>query len=242
MRFELLASASTGGDAPDHPVTTMPTAASTREPATSTPESAAGDQEDSPARQQDQRQRTGERQCRRRTCRRRRSPGPGRRTRSASTSAQDRLPATLASPADASPSSTTGAKVRRRSSAIGASSTSASKQVRVPVWQAGPSWSTLTSSVSPSQSSRTSLTHWRWPEVSPLTQYSWRLRLQYVARPEVERPGQRLVVHPAEHQHLERVVLLHDGGHQAVGRALEAVGDAGVERGRAPKEYDVGQP
>ena len=35
-----------------------------------------------------------------------------------------------------------------------------------------PSWSTLTSRVSPSQSSRTSLTHWRWPEVSPLTQYS----------------------------------------------------------------------
>ena len=53
------------------------------------------------------------------------------------------------------------------------------------MWQAGPSWSTVTSSVSPSQSSRTSTTRWRWPEVSPLTQYSWRDRLQYVARPVV---------------------------------------------------------
>ena len=42
-----------------------------------------------------------------------------------------------------------------------ASSTSASKQVRAPVWQAGPTWSTMTSRVSPSQSSRTSLTCWR---------------------------------------------------------------------------------
>src|SRR4051812_25959818 len=62
-------------------------------------------------------------------------------------------------------------------------SRSASKQVRAPVWHAGPSWSTWSSTVSPSQSRRTALTHWRWPEVSPLTQYSLRLRLQYVARP-----------------------------------------------------------
>ena len=44
--------------------------------------------------------------------------------------------------------------------------------VRAPVWQAGPSWSTLTSTVSPSQSRRTSTTCCRWPDVSPLTQYS----------------------------------------------------------------------
>ena len=62
--------------------------------------------------------------------------------------------------------------------ARGHSSWSASKQVVSPVWQAGPVWSTSTSSVSPSQSSRTSRTAWVWPDVSPLTQYAWRLRLQ----------------------------------------------------------------
>ena len=50
------------------------------------------------------------------------------------------------------------------------SSTSASKQVRSPVWHAAPVWSTTTSSVSPSQSSRTSRTCCTCPEVSPLTQ------------------------------------------------------------------------
>ena len=59
------------------------------------------------------------------------------------------------------------------------------KQLRSPVWQAGPSWSTSRSSASPSQSRRTSRTHWRCPEVSPFTQYSPRLRDQYVARPVV---------------------------------------------------------
>src|ERR1700761_9621079 len=39
--------------------------------------------------------------------------------------------------------------------------------------------------VSASQSSATDLTHCWWPEVSPLTQYSWRLRDQYVQRPVV---------------------------------------------------------
>jgi hypothetical protein len=54
----------------------------------------------------------------------------------------------------------------------------ASKQVRSPVWQAAPVWSTRTSTVSPSQSSATERTCWTWPEVSPLTQYAPRLRLQ----------------------------------------------------------------
>src|SRR5690349_19192109 len=47
-----------------------------------------------------------------------------------------------------------------------------------------------------------------------------------------EGPAQRLVVHPAEHQHLAAVVLLDDRGDQAMGVALEAVGDGGVEGGR----------
>ncbi len=49
----------------------------------------------------------------------------------------------------------------------------------------GPPGRRVTSRVSPSQSSRTSLTHCRLPEVSPLTQYSWRERLQNVVRPVV---------------------------------------------------------
>ena len=52
------------------------------------------------------------------------------------------------------------------------------KQVRVPVWQAGPVWSTCSRTVSPSQSTATETTAWRWPDVSPLTQYSPRLRDQ----------------------------------------------------------------
>jgi len=57
-------------------------------------------------------------------------------------------------------------------------SSPASKQVRSPVWQAAPTWSTLTRIVSPSQSRATDFTCWTCPEVSPLTQYSRRLRLQ----------------------------------------------------------------
>ena len=49
---------------------------------------------------------------------------------------------------------------------------SASKQVRSPVWQAPPVWSTFTSTVSPSQSSATALTCCTWPDVPPFTQYS----------------------------------------------------------------------
>ena len=59
-----------------------------------------------------------------------------------------------------------------------ASRMSSSKQVRAPVWQAAPVWSTRTRTVSPSQSRATDLTCWMWPEVSPLTQYSCLLRDQ----------------------------------------------------------------
>src|SRR5690606_32476090 len=41
------------------------------------------------------------------------------------------------------------------------------KQVRVPVWQAGPVCSTPSSTVSPSQSIETDTTAWWWPELSP---------------------------------------------------------------------------
>ncbi len=46
----------------------------------------------------------------------------------------------------------------------------ASKQVRSPVWQATPTWWTRTSTVSPSQSNRTSRTSWVLPLLSPFTQ------------------------------------------------------------------------
>ena len=49
-------------------------------------------------------------------------------------------------------------------------SSPSSKQVRVPVWHAGPSWSTLSRIASPSQSIRISFTCCRLPDVSPLTQ------------------------------------------------------------------------
>src|SRR5690606_41896462 len=49
------------------------------------------------------------------------------------------------------------------------SNTSESKHVRVPVWQAGPVWSTRSNTVSASQSSRTSRTCCVWPDVAPLT-------------------------------------------------------------------------
>src|SRR3546814_9247970 len=42
------------------------------------------------------------------------------------------------------------------------------KQARRPVWQATPCWSTPSSRVSPSQSTRSSTSRWVWPEVSPL--------------------------------------------------------------------------
>ena len=45
---------------------------------------------------------------------------------------------------------------------------------------------------------------------------------------------QRLVVHPADHQHLAGVVLLDDGGDESVGVALEARREVGVEGGHAP--------
>ena len=68
--------------------------------------------------------------------------------------------------------------MRRPSGAAVTDGSTRKKQVRSPVWQAAPSWSTSSSRVSPSQSTRTSCTHCRLPEVSPLTQYSCRLRDQ----------------------------------------------------------------
>src|SRR5829696_8200849 len=52
------------------------------------------------------------------------------------------------------------------------------KQVRSPVWQAGPAGSTSARMASSSQSMRSSLSLWTFPEVSPLCQSSFRERDQ----------------------------------------------------------------
>src|SRR5882757_3190054 len=48
----------------------------------------------------------------------------------------------------------------------------------------------------------------------------------------LQRAGQRLVVHPRDHQDVAAAALLHDGGEQAVGVAFEARRDIGIERHR----------
>ena len=57
------------------------------------------------------------------------------------------------------------------------------KHVRLPVWQATPSWCTCTSSVSASQSAYTPWTCWLWPDVSPFRHGAWRDRDQKCVRP-----------------------------------------------------------
>ena len=52
------------------------------------------------------------------------------------------------------------------------------KQVRSPVWHAGPAGSTSARIASSSQSSRSSLSFWTFPEVSPLCHSSFRERDQ----------------------------------------------------------------
>ena len=54
---------------------------------------------------------------------------------------------------------------------------------RSPCGRPGRSGRPASSTVSPSQSSATETTRWRWPDVSPLTHCSCRLRLKYVASP-----------------------------------------------------------
>ena len=59
----------------------------------------------------------------------------------------------------------------------------AKKQVRSPVWQAGPAGSTSASTASLSQSKRSALTACVLPEVAPLCQSSLRERLNRCSSP-----------------------------------------------------------
>ena len=109
----------------------------------------------------------------------------------------------------------------------------ASKQVRAPVWQAAPTWSTSTSSASPSQSMLTALTYWRVARRVALAPV-----LLARAAPERHAAGrqravQRLVVHPAEHEHLARVVLLHDAATRPCSSRLRRAATAGSRVGAA---------
>ena len=55
--------------------------------------------------------------------------------------------------------------------------------------------------------------------------------------------AQRLVVHPADHEHVARVVLLHHGRDESVLVPLEQPGDPGVEDGRVGHRVKgVGHP
>ncbi len=65
----------------------------------------------------------------------------------------------------------------------GGSRSPAWKQVRSPVWHAGPTGSTSASSASPSQSSRSARTRWTLPDVAPLCYGSPRERLQRCSSP-----------------------------------------------------------
>ena len=102
----------------------------------------------------------------------------------------------------------------------------ASKQVRSPVWQATPTWWTRTSTVSPSQSNRTSCTSWVLPLVS-LSPNSLAAARVEGRSSRGERAVKCFVIHPPDHQHLSRGLLLDDCGHQTGGIALEQGGDRG---------------
>ena len=83
--------------------------------------------------------------------------------------------------------------------------------------------------------SSASRTYCRSPDVSPLHQYSCRLRLQNHVRPVVSVLLQRLAVHPREHQHLPGAGFLHDRRDEPVGvvrNRIELVGGEGNRRDR----------
>ena len=98
------------------------------------------------------------------------------------------------------------------------------KQLREPVWHAGPSGSTTSSSVSRSQSARASTTRSVWPEVSPLRQSALPAAAPEVREAGLGRLRDRLRVGPGEHQHVAAGAVLGDHGQQAVRVEDEAVG------------------
>ena len=90
-----------------------------------------------------------------------------------------------------------------------------SKQVKSPVWQATPVCSTRASSVSPSQSKRSSRTFWRCPEVPPLFHNSLTRAAVEPGEAGLESLAQRLFVHVGEHEHLAGGPFLDDARHEA---------------------------
>ena len=167
--------------------------------------------------------------ARRRACGRRRPASPRRRA-AGGRPGTTRWP--RASSANRASSGLTAPVVMTGSPRRVLTGSSSVKQVRVPVWQAGPTWSTLTSTVSPSQSSATDLTYWWCPDVSPFTQYSRRLRDQYVARPVV---SVRCSASSSIQASMSTSPVSNwrtTAGTQAVGVAAQTCGDRGVEVAR----------
>ena len=89
------------------------------------------------------------------------------------------------------------------------------KQVRSPVWQAGPAGSTSARIASASQSYRSALTAWVFPDVAPLCHSSSRERLKRCSSPVSRRALERLGVHVGERQHLAGAPVLDDARHEA---------------------------
>src|SRR4029079_19190676 len=156
---------------------------------------------------------------------------PGTNSARARVTAHGLLPATAARPAAARPSTTTGAKPVRLRAA------SATGDQAVVEAGAGARVAGRTLLVDLDQERVAVAVE---PDLLDPLPVARGLPLHPVltARPAPERrpPGgqravQRLVVHPAQHQHLAGVVLLHHGRDQAGGVAREPCGDGGVEPG-----------
>ena len=100
------------------------------------------------------------------------------------------------------------------------------------MWHATPSCSTSSSSVSPSQSTRSSLQMLRLARGLALTPQPAPAAAEVADAAGGERLGHRLAVHPGQHQHLAGVVLLGDSGHQAVGveadRRQDGIADVAI--------------
>ena len=84
------------------------------------------------------------------------------------------------------------------------------------MWQAGPARTTSTSSVSPSQSTRTASTASALPLVAPFCHSSPRDRLQKVARPLSTGLAHGVGAGPRHHQHLAGGGVLADARHEAL--------------------------
>ena len=183
-RTTVAARAESSADArPRTTVTTSPAATTAPRAATTRRTRAAGDEDDAPARQGDQSERTGQRHVAAGVVDQRgaglavgRGPGlaPGQRRQARADEAEEDGGAEQAAAVSHAPPRT-----RRPPPTAGRRRSTCARRCGTPdpPGRPGAARCRRRSRAGPP------CTHWRWPEVSPLTQYSPRLRLQYVARP-----------------------------------------------------------